>query len=157
MNCRVTSQLSNSPAAIATTVIITLSLWEWRLSEVVKTSIGTMWIDASGVLWHRLDAGVLVTAGHAQETLQAVRRLTGGNPVPTIVDIRGAAFADRAARDGFAGDEETSAELATALIVDKAFSKRLGNLFLQMSRPQRPVRMFTSEEEAQGWVRAFAS
>jgi hypothetical protein len=125
------------------------------MSDFVKTSIGTMWIDASGVLWHRLDPGVVVTAEHARETVQAVLRLTAGSPAPSIVDIRGAAFADRAARDGFAGDEDASAELATALIVDKAFSRRLGNLFLQMSKPKRPVRMFTSEEEATAWARTF--
>ena len=125
------------------------------MGETIKTSIGSMWIDTSGMLWHRLDAGVLVTADHAGETVAAVRRLTGGRPVPAVVDIRGAAFADRAARDGFAGDPDSSAELATALIVDKAFSKRLGNLFLQLSKPSRPVRMFTSEEEAAAWARTF--
>jgi len=114
-----------------------------------------MWMDSSGVLWHRLDSGVLVTAQHAVETLQAVQELTAGKPAPAVVDIRGAAFADRAARDGFAGDDGTSAELATALIVDKAFSRRLGNLFLRMSRPDRPVRMFFSEEEAAGWARTY--
>jgi hypothetical protein len=72
-----------------------------ELGDVVKTSIGTRWLDASGVLWHRLDPGVLVAAEHAKETVQAVIRLTGGNPTPSVVDIRGAAFADRAARDGF--------------------------------------------------------
>ncbi|MDH3259940.1 MAG: hypothetical protein OEM84_03095 [Acidimicrobiia bacterium] len=123
------------------------------MSGTVKTAIGTMWIDASGVLWHRLDAGVIVTGEHAKETLKAVHELTSGQPVPAVVDIRGTAFADRAARDGFAGDEETSAELATALIVDRAFSRRLGNLFLRMSKPARPVRMFTSEEEAAVWAR----
>ena len=121
----------------------------------MKTSIGTMWIDRSGVLWHRLDIGVLVTEEHAEETLQAVRELTGGKPVPAIVDIRGAAFADRAARDGFAGDDSTSVELATALIVDNAFSNRLANLYLKMSKPHRPVRMFTSEKEALVWVRTY--
>lgn len=114
-----------------------------------------MWIDGSGVLWHRLDQGVLITEESARETLSFVRELTGGKAVPAIVDIRGAAFADRAARDGFAGDEEASAELATALIVDKAFSQHLGNLFLGMSRPARPVRMFTSETEAREWVATF--
>ncbi len=125
------------------------------MSETVKTSIGTLWVDTFGVLWHRLDADALVTAEHADETLQAVLRLTGGRHTPAVVDIRGVAFADRAARDGFAGDEDSSGESATALIVDNAFSKRLGNLFLQMSKPGRPVRMFTSEEEAAAWARTY--
>jgi hypothetical protein len=125
------------------------------VSETIKTSIGVMWVDESGVLWHRLDAGVLVTADRADETVQAVRELTAGKPVPAIIDIRGAAFADRAARDAFSGDQDSSSELASALIVDKAFSRRLGNLFLQMSKPERPVRMFTSEEEAIAWARTY--
>jgi hypothetical protein len=125
------------------------------LAETIKTSIGTMWLDESGLLWHRLDVGVTVTADDAVETLSAVRSLTAGKPVPAVVDIRGAAFADRAARDGFAGNEETSAEVATALVVDNAFSRRLGNLYLKLSTPDRPVRMFASEEQAVAWARSF--
>jgi hypothetical protein len=124
-------------------------------AEHVKTPIGTMWLDETGVLWHRLDAGVAVTVEDAEATLAAVHSLTSGRPVPAIVDIRGAGFADRAARDGFAGDEDVSFEVATALIVDNSFSRQLGNLYLRWSTPNRPVRMFTSEDEAAVWARSF--
>lgn len=125
--------------------------------ETHRTPIGTIWLDEAGVLWHRLDPGVAVSFDDVQATFGVVRSLTGGKQVPAVVDIRGAAFADRAARDGFAGDEETSAEIATALIVDNAFSRRLGDLFLRWSTPERPVRMFTSEDEAAAWARTFLS
>jgi hypothetical protein len=125
------------------------------LAETIKTSIGTMWLDEAGLLWHRLDEGVSVSAQDVEETLAAVRSLTAGKRVPAVVDIRGAGFADRAARDGFAGDEETSWETATALIIDQAFSRRLGNLYLRWSKPDRPVRLFTSEEAAVAWATTF--
>lgn len=114
-----------------------------------------MWLDGSGLLWHRLDEGVSVTVQDVEETLAAVRTLTAGRHVPAVVDIRGAGFADRAARDGFAGDENTSSETATALIVDQAFSRHLGNLYLRWSKPSRPVRLFTSEDQAEAWARTF--
>lgn len=125
--------------------------------ETHRTPIGTVWLDEAGVLWHRLDAGVAVSVDDVRATWEVVRTITGGRPVPAVVDIRGAAFADRAARDGFAGDEESSVEIATALVVDNAFSSRLGDLFLRWSTPDRPVRMFTSEEEAAVWARTFLS
>jgi hypothetical protein len=127
------------------------------MAETHRTPIGTIWLDETGLLWHRLDAGVAVSFDDVQATVGVVRSITGGKPVPAVVDIRGAAFADRAARDGFAGDEESSAEIATALVVDNAFSRRLGDLFLRWSTPDRPVRMFTSEEEAAAWARTFLS
>jgi len=125
------------------------------MDDCVRTPIGTLSIDESGLLWHRLDSGVVVDVDAARQTVDAVRQITSGRAMPAVVDIRGVAFADKAARDGFAGDEHSSNELATALVVDKRFSKHLGNLFLRMSKPRRPVRMFTSEEEAAGWARTF--
>lgn len=125
------------------------------MTETIRTSIGTMWVDEFGVLWHRLETGVAVTADDVRETMTAVHSLTGGRPTPAVVDIRGAAFADRAARNGFATGGESSAEVATALIVDNAFSRTLGDLFLKWSTPDRPVRVFTTEEEAAAWARTF--
>ncbi len=125
------------------------------MEEHVETPIGRLWLDSAGILWHRLRPGVHITKAHADETLAAVRRVTGGSKVPAVIDMRGVAFADREARNSFAGSSETSLEVATALIVDSSFSRNLGNLFLKFSTPQRPVKMFTTEESAVEWVRGF--
>lgn len=117
-----------------------------------RTPVGSMWLDEGGLLWHRLDDGVTVEARHGAGIRQAVLELTDGAPVRAVVDISGIRFADRAARDAFGKPVDDSSEIATAVIVGSAVAKALGTLFLRLSRPSRPVRLFLEAEEAARWV-----
>ena len=47
---------------------------------------------------------------------------------------------------------DDSNEVATAVIVGSPISRALGTLFLKLSRPARPVKLFLDEEEAVRWV-----
>lgn len=80
---------------------------------------------------------------------EAVQTLTEGRPG---VNISGVQFADRAARDAFAKPIDDSNEVATAVIVKSAVSQAMGTLFLRLSRPARPVKLFVDEQEAARWV-----
>jgi hypothetical protein len=123
--------------------------------DPVTTPIGTMWIE-EGVLWHRLDAGAVVGATEAREVMEIQRRLTGGDRVPTVIDVRDLAFADRDARDIFASPEQAEPEIATAIIVRNAtIAERLVGLFVRHSRPTRPIEVFSSEDQARAWARGF--
>ena len=111
-----------------------------------------MWLDESGLLWHRLDRGVTVRAEHADVIREAVKHVSKGAPVRAVVDISGVQFADRAARDAMANALDGSNEVATAIIVDSAISRAMGTLFLKLSRPARPTRLFIGEQEAARWA-----
>ena len=121
-------------------------------SKEIRTPVGAMWIDEGGLLWHRLDPGVVVRAEHAARIRQATAALTGGRPVRAVVDISGVEFANRSARDAFAQPLDESNEVATAVIVKSAVARALGTLFLKLSRPSRPVRLFLDETEGAEWV-----
>jgi hypothetical protein len=113
-----------------------------------------MWIDESGLLWHRLDDGVVVEVDHAPGIEAAVREVSRGMPVRAVVDISGVHFADRLARNAFARPVDDSNEIATAVIVGSSMSRVMGTLFLKLSRPARPVKLFLDEDEAARWVAA---
>ena len=121
----------------------------------VRTPIGRMWLYEDGILWHRLDQGAIVTVEHARAVREAVARLTEGNPVPAIVDIRGVVFADNEARRAFGGSAEESNEIATAIIVASRITRTLGNLFMTAGDSARPVKLFSSEDEALEWIAEF--
>ena len=127
------------------------------MSEPIRTPVGMMWIDESGLLWHRLFEGVTVRAEHVAEIRDAVREVSNGYPVRAVVDISGVEFADRGARDAIANSLDDSNEVATAVIVSSAISRALGALFLKLSRPARPVRLFLDENEAASWVRGVSA
>ena len=121
-------------------------------NDVWRTPVGAMWIDEVGLLWHRLDSGITVRAEHAPGVARAVGELSEGRPVRAVVDISSVQFADRSARDAFSHAIDDSMEVATAIVVNSTISRMLGTLFLKLSRPARPVRLFLDEAEAASWV-----
>ena len=120
----------------------------------MQTPIGEMWLDDDGLLWHRLDA-IVVRPEAARGVRAAVEQLTAGQPAPAVIDIRAIGYADADARDLFASSTDESFELATALIVDSSSSQAMARVFLDVNRPRRPVKVFTSEVEAAEWARTF--
>lgn len=117
----------------------------------VATPVGTMWM-ADGVLWHRLRPGAVIDAAAAAEVNRITVELTGGAQVPTVIDLRGVAFAEREARDLFAREGDV-VESATALIVTPGTpAAALAELWLRHSDPSRPVAVVRSEEEAAEWA-----
>ena len=117
-----------------------------------KTPIGEAWVE-TGVLWHCIHPETLVSEEVALATVKALAEFVGGMSLPAVVDIRGVQFADRAARDVFA--REMDHERATAIVVEGKVSRTLGNAYFRFSRPDRPTKMFTSQEEAQLWALSF--
>jgi hypothetical protein len=113
------------------------------------TPLGEAWID-TGILWHRIRPNTVITEDQARASIADMANLVGDTHLPAIVDIRGVEFADKEARDVFAN--EVPFEVATAIIVDSVVSKGLGNIYLKVSRPSRPTRLFTSETAAEEWA-----
>lgn len=120
-------------------------------SEKVKTPIGTMWLE-DGVLVHEVTSFDVITPEQAHAVVEAVKEVTNGRPVVAVVDIQAVGYALPEARHAFAGSPEEMGEVATALIVANAASRALARVFLALSRPRRPVEVFTSRERAMAWA-----
>lgn len=115
------------------------------------TPIGEMWMD-NGILWHQISTPHKITEDDARAVIDLVHELSEGQPRPAVVDMRAIGFATAAARKGFAGSPETSQELATALVVGSTSSRLMAETFLKLSRPGRPIAVFTDPTEAKDWA-----
>lgn len=120
----------------------------------LPTPIGRVWLS-QGIMHHRLDPGTTVTESLARLTVEQLADFAGGRRMPAVVDIRNVKFADRAARDVFSEDLEF--ESATAIVVSSGLTQSIGNLYLGISRPSRPTRLFISIDEATRWAGSFIS
>ena len=89
----------------------------------------------------------------ALENVEAVSGLSAGRPLPLLVDLRSGATADGGARRHYATDTRTCP--AQALLVGNGFTRIVANLFVKVSRPSLPTRMFNVEEDAVHWLRGF--
>jgi hypothetical protein len=89
----------------------------------------------------------------AAATLEAMAQLTGGRRSPLLVDIRDTGPQTRPARLEYARRGDLVS--AVALIVGTPLSRMAGNLFINMSRPPTPRRMFDNEASAVAWLQKF--
>jgi len=81
---------------------------------------------------------------------------TGGENFPAIIISTGVISIDKPAREYLASDEGTRGLLASAIIVNSAFSSFLGNFFLTVNKPKKmPVKLFTNIVAAEKWLQQF--
>ena len=77
----------------------------------------------------------------------------GGRPAPILVDLRFGGEPDKEARAIWA--TEVDFANALALVVSSAFSRIMANLFLRVSRPTYPTRLFNDYDAAVRWLAAY--
>ena len=121
----------------------------------VETPIGEMWLDEHGVRWHRITKQERITAEDADAVRRIVAEFADGEPAPAVVDIRAVSYAGREARDTFGDAFGSTGETATALIVGSSASATMAKAFIQLTKPDRPVEVFTSEAKALDWAMRF--
>lgn len=86
----------------------------------------------------------------AAQAISAELMALGHGRIPVLVDMRGLAKFERAAREHFISDDEGAR--AVALLVGSAVSKMIANFFIGMKRLPVPIQMFTDRVEAVDWL-----
>lgn len=129
---------------------------ESEASRGIVTRTCELRLEGDIVVGRFLD-GAEVQLDDARENLAATARLHPGGAVPVLVDLRRVRSQTAEARAYFAGAEGSRVSRAVALLVDSALSRIIGNFYLGFNRPGTPTRLFTSEDEARAWLRAFTA
>lgn len=111
----------------------------------------TLWVD--DLLHARFLPGADVTLDDARENLSVSVELTDGRALPALIDLRHVRSQSADARALFAGPEATRVSSAVALVVGSPLTRVVGSFYLGFNRPEVPTRLFTSEEEAEAWLR----
>lgn len=109
-------------------------------------------------LWLRPDGLCeIVWAPHVPSGLEdavaaiaTMKELTGGRATPLLVQARDAGPQDRAARMEFIRHQEVVS--AVALMVGNPLSRLMANVFINVSRPEVPIRLFEDEPAAVAWL-----
>jgi hypothetical protein len=126
-----------------------------QISKQVELRNARVWLGADGLARYIAQSGADVTLADAEACHAAVLDLYQGETHPLLVDIRKVKSASREARKFFAGSTSNDTTRAVALLVSSPVSWLIGNFFLSINKPAFPVRLFTNETEALGWLRSF--
>ncbi len=112
-----------------------------------------MWLRPDGIVQLNWVPGTVMTLEDAIAATEAVAKLTGGRRSPLLVDVHEAGQVDRAARSELSRRDDLVS--AVAAIVGTPLSRMMGNLIINVSKPQMPMRLFEDEASALEWLRTF--
>jgi hypothetical protein len=124
-----------------------------RDSGVITHPKLRMWLRPDGIVQVVLAPRAVIVLEDAIAATEAVTQLTGGRRSPMLVDLHDASRQDRAALREFARRGDVVS--AIALIVGTPLSRMMGNLFVSMSKPLFPTRLFDNEASALAWLQPF--
>jgi hypothetical protein len=103
----------------------------------------------------RFRTGAEVTLDDSRANVALCLQRNAGRRRPLLVDLRGVKSQTAEARAYLAGREGVQVSQAVGLLIGSPVSRVLGNFYLGLNKPSVPTRLFTSEEEAQAWLRSF--
>lgn len=124
------------------------------MHRTVQIRVGEVSLVEDGLIYGKAFANAEVDLKIAQEYYSVVAYLSEERPHSTVLDISGVTYLSKDAREWLR--EESSQwgiTVSAALITNSFASKAIGNLFLKLSKPSFPVRIFESRELAEQWAR----
>ena len=124
-------------------------------NDAIKTRTGTFWMDEDGIIRFVCLPDVEWTLEDTQQVIAFGIQVGQGTKRPVLVDARQLKTWNRQTQTQFADEEAAKHTSALALLVNPSVNKMIGILFMAISRPPYPVRMFESEAKAVEWLKGF--
>ncbi|MDO9184637.1 MAG: hypothetical protein Q7W13_01400 [Bacteroidia bacterium] len=83
------------------------------------------------------------------------KKVFNGILYPVIANVMSLKSSTKAARDFFASESGCEGIIATAVIVNSPVGSIIGNFYIRISKPLRPVKLFTDKLKAKKWLTKF--
>lgn len=111
-----------------------------------------------GILEYRYTPGAVVDLEFARAIIRDARDLLGSDaPAPSLVEPGNVKEFTREARTYFAESPDNQAVSSiVALMVESPATRIIGNVFMRVSKPRIPTKLFTNREAARAWLLARA-
>ena len=119
-----------------------------------ETPNGVGWISPDGVLVWRFREGAVDTEETACEQVQKFYEMGKDIvPAPMMIVMAGLVNQTAGARQYYSSSAMSPKTASrVALILSSPVSRVLGNIYMGLTRPEVPTRIFTSEDKAFAWL-----
>lgn len=111
------------------------------------------WVE-DGILYGEFKYDLIDKAAAIQCVELRIKAL-GDERLPALVDARKVKGIDKEARDYLSSDYGSQGLIASAVVIDSAVGKFLGNFFMHLNRPKLPLKIFNKQEAALDWLQQF--
>ena len=112
-----------------------------------------IWLRPDGIAEIRWAPAVPSGTEDARAVIAAMSEITGGVAAPLLVHTTDAGPQDRAARVEFIHRQEVVS--AVGLVVGNPLSRMMATFFINVSRPDVPIRLFEDEVVAAEWLKDY--
>lgn len=109
----------------------------------------------NGIMHVVFERDTVITLEIAKSIVEERIQLSENKAYPLYVDINCVLSIDVEAREYLKSDEAMVFALAAALHVSNPLSKFLGNLFITVDKPKKPIKMFNAESKALNWLKKY--
>jgi hypothetical protein len=113
-----------------------------------------MWTE-NGILYHVYPNGLEITLPVARHITQNRIKISGGKSWPLLTDARRLKSIDKEAREFWAKDEGLQYLTAGVVLINSPILKLLGNAFIFIDKPAKPLKLFTNQEAALKWLEHY--
>jgi hypothetical protein len=113
------------------------------------------WMGEDGIARTEVKPNVEVGLQEAMENSEVINALKPSNKYPLIIDAKLLKSMTKEARDHFSLKGRDSNVSSFAIIVGSPLSRTIANFFINLSKPEVPTKLFTSEEKALSWTNSI--
>ena len=114
-----------------------------------------MYVDENGILQIKITDGAILTLENIEENYKVHKELLGDNKALLLIDCRVKYKFTKEARAYLADNNIALNWIATAFLVDSFTSRLATILYIWLSKPIIPTRIFTSKAKAHKWLKSF--
>ena len=97
----------------------------------------------------------IIDLSTAKQAVKERLEITDNISFPIISNIIQVKNISKEARDYLATEEGCEGITAAAILINSALGSMLGNFWVRISKPLRPTRIFTNEEDAKKWLAKY--
>ena len=116
----------------------------------------TVDIEEEGIIKIKILPNASIDVDTARDIVERAGDIAGSYIHANLVDIRKMVFMSREAR-AYLGKQDKSIVIAVAILMNSVFHGTLSNLYLTITKPRIPTKIFDREVNALDWLRKLLS
>jgi hypothetical protein len=121
--------------------------------SLIKGEIADYFYDKDGILYS-YSKNPVRTVKNISENIALVKSITGNKKVPLLIYLSNSPIPDKETRK-YSAEQLPNVYTAMAMVSDKALSRLIMNVLFRLKTPPIPMRSFTEDTEAKGWLKQY--
>jgi hypothetical protein len=113
-----------------------------------------MWTE-NGILYHIYPQDIEITLPIARHITQNRIKISEGQSWPLFTDARRLKSIDKESREYWSKDEGLKYLTAGVVIISSPILSLLGNAFVFINKPTKPLKLFTNQSAALKWLEHY--